>query len=122
MPKFFLNNCMSYEQTTNVLQHTTYTGKENRGTESPVIYFLLDGAGGKQPVDGDRPRLANAPCPLPRLRVSAWVPVGVEYYNSIGAGQVDAEATNTSRQQKQEQRLVLHIYQKQHAGCTLLQI
>jgi len=60
----------------------------------PVIYFLLNRAGGQQPVHSDRSFLANTPRPLSGLCVCAGIPVWVKYYDSISASQVDAETTN----------------------------
>jgi len=61
----------------------------------PVIYFLLNRASRQKPVDSNRTRLTNTPRPLSGLRVSAWVPVRVKYYDPISACQVDAESTNS---------------------------
>jgi len=79
----------------------------NRLDILPVIYFLLNGASGQQPVDGDRSWLTNTPRPLSGLCVSARVPVRVKYYNSISTRQVDAKSTDPCCQQEHKQRLIL---------------
>jgi hypothetical protein len=62
---------------------------------------LLDRAAGHQPVDGDRPLLADAVRAAHGLVFGGRVPPGVDDDHVVGRGQVQAEAAGLQADQEQ---------------------
>ncbi len=71
-----------------------------------MVNLLLDSARCEQAVYDDVLPLANSPTPLPRLHVSARVPVRVVDEHPIRPGQIDAQAAHFGGEQKDEHRRV----------------
>lgn len=72
-----------------------------------MVDFLLNGARGQQPVNGDLSGLSDAPRPLPGLGVGGGVPVRVVDDHPVRPRQIDAQAPNTGGQEEDEQRIIL---------------
>ena len=72
-----------------------------------MVDLLLDRSRSEQTVDRHVLRLTNTPRPFTRLNVRGRIPIGIEDQHTIGTGQIDPQATDAGRQEKDEDRRIL---------------
>mmetsp|Transcript_122993 Transcript_122993/g.274752 ORF Transcript_122993/g.274752 Transcript_122993/m.274752 type:complete len:746 (-) Transcript_122993:197-2434(-) len=68
-----------------------------------LVDLFLESASEHQPVDIDFPLLSDPPCTLACLNVGHGVPVGVEDHDAVSTDNVQAHATDASRQDHRKQ-------------------